>query len=1131
MKIKNFYISFIAAAITLSSFVPVLPPEVLPRVLETKVVRAAEDQPNWFQVSVKDHNCSDQTGSSSLAGPNGSAAATDSNAKDPDCGNISFNTSSVSGVGLTETIYNNDFRIGTRLAESESGCSRDAGAIRWTPWASEGGGAGWGATANPNVNDPDCLWIHYETRPLPAGILIQDVRAGISTGHGGFAFTPWARQGGGSSSYSGGGNISPARLFLDVRLVDVYDADYVSDTIPASMNRGQSGDYEIVMKNKATTWQTDFPSYAQTDECSSQQPEDVQEGETCAAVVQGHSTKIKLNSLNSITGIRTTPEPELEYRREIVREYVAADVCISFDGSFAGPSGGGLEGGGDEGIKGGFLTPLIKTAQALRLPDDIEPGDTGPYCNEWGYMFALVSQTPTNMNIVNEDDGSFPISVQIEPTATNGTHTLQYQMVNLDTNELFGEIANIDISIGAGLTCGADVIVPVGTEAQYAIAATGTPSAPLSVTMSSAPTGPTMINNPPVQNNPLVLNSGNSFTGTAYVATTGLTAGSYTLTFTGDNGSSCQSNLNVIAPDPLVDIDFNNLDGPVVLGVGVTSGTLSWTSENVASCIASTNPGANSINPQWNDSTIISLPDGSLAVSNITPGILYTFTLSCTNSSGGSVSDSVQVSTTAVVPPVPTANIQCQGSVRGITEGPCGIGYGESGTIFWSSTDATACSIDNGIGSGLQPNNTSPGVSTGNLYSTTTFTITCSGPGGTSAPDSVVFDVPTVQPSFTLTCTPASISLPQGSTGSFDLETTGLYGFADRVDFSNTDISPRPDTAPGITFDNNGQVPDAVTTALVDTSGATPGIFTLTFEGTGGGNTESCSVELEITSINPPTVDIAVTASNANCGTIDISWKNPGGSPDPGSFRVYHRLTTKDPWVQIGEKDTTYDPSGSYVVTHSDSPPLSLDSSNYYAVTALFSGVESEYVIADPASIIPQTCAPNTSRSDKDVLSVAGQINKTFNAVACSGVSEIASLPNNAVFAPGDRVTFQINVCNSGAGTLTGVSVLDTLKNLSGVTDISSPQGCINNQNYDEKSGTISFDLADIGPGDVSTQSCSIVFTATVTAPEAATGALYRFQNIANITTNELAQYQVLTPPYLFSLTGGVPDRTETAPN
>lgn len=177
--------------------------------------------PTGFQVAVRDEGCATQERTSATVTAGNSGSVTDANSKDPDCARINFVSGNVSSVPTTVSIYTNDFRIGTRVAESENGCTSQIDtSIKWTPWASDGGGTSQQAVGQASSNDPDCVWVHYETRPMPAGKGIRDVRVGIASGSG-TQFTPWARSNGGWSAFSQGSNLRPTTVTLDVQTITV----------------------------------------------------------------------------------------------------------------------------------------------------------------------------------------------------------------------------------------------------------------------------------------------------------------------------------------------------------------------------------------------------------------------------------------------------------------------------------------------------------------------------------------------------------------------------------------------------------------------------------------------------------------------------------------------------------------------------------------------------------------------------------------------------------------------------------------------------------------------------------------------------------------------------------------------
>jgi uncharacterized repeat protein (TIGR01451 family) len=84
--------------------------------------------------------------------------------------------------------------------------------------------------------------------------------------------------------------------------------------------------------------------------------------------------------------------------------------------------------------------------------------------------------------------------------------------------------------------------------------------------------------------------------------------------------------------------------------------------------------------------------------------------------------------------PLPTVDLKANGS-----DGPITITYNTSANLSWTSTNATACQAIGAWSGGKAIS--SSGESTGNLTSSQTYSIYCTGPGGTSNTDSVIVNV------------------------------------------------------------------------------------------------------------------------------------------------------------------------------------------------------------------------------------------------------------------------------------------------------------------------------------------------------------------------------------------------------
>lgn len=114
--------------------------------------------------------------------------------------------------------------------------------------------------------------------------------------------------------------------------------------------------------------------------------------------------------------------------------------------------------------------------------------------------------------------------------------------------------------------------------------------------------------------------------------------------------------------------------------------------------------------------------------------------------------------------PAPTVDILCDGS-----NGPCTIPSGSASNLSWTSTNATTCNASLAW-SGAKT--VSGSQTTGALFSSQTYVITCTGPGG-SATDNVTVNVINQNQ---LSCSPSSQNTTSGQNVSFNATGgTGIY--------------------------------------------------------------------------------------------------------------------------------------------------------------------------------------------------------------------------------------------------------------------------------------------------------------------------------------------------------------------
>jgi hypothetical protein len=135
-----------------------------------------------------------------------------------------------------------------------------------------------------------------------------------------------------------------------------------------------------------------------------------------------------------------------------------------------------------------------------------------------------------------------------------------------------------------------------------------------------------------------------------------------------------------------------------------SSSTLTWSSTNATSCAAS---------GSWTG------PQGTSGTQAVSPMSSTSYSLTCTGV-GGTTAASVQVTVNGATPePTPTVTL---------TANPIAIATGGASTLTWSSINAASCTASGGWTGPQATSGTYPVSPT----STTTYTLTCTGAGGTT---------------------------------------------------------------------------------------------------------------------------------------------------------------------------------------------------------------------------------------------------------------------------------------------------------------------------------------------------------------------------------------------------------------
>ena len=346
----------------------------------------------------------------------------------------------------------------------------------------------------------------------------------------------------------------------------------------------------------------------------------------------------------------------------------------------------------------------------------------------------------------------------------------------------------------------------------------------------------------------------------------------YTLTCSGDGGSASDTVSVVVAAAPTLPTVNLTASSSSLPYEGST--TLSWSSSNADSCIAS---------GDWSGSRNTS---GNSNRNNLTADKTYILTCS---GDGGSASDTVNISV-AAAPSAPTVNLTASSS---------SLPYEGSTTLSWSSSNADSC-IASGDWSGNQ--NTSGNSNRNNLTADKTYTLTCSGDGG-SASDSVNICVAApAAPTLSFSASPSTVSMNGSTTLTWDA--TDVTGCTATGDWSGSKGASGSETINSIMIDRQ---------------------FGLTCTGINGDVNDTVNVQVVL----------------SNNGTALLSWtpptENTDNSPltDLAGYKIYYGTSPGS----YNESVTINNPgTSSYLVEN-------LATSDWYFVMTSFndSGIESSY--------------------------------------------------------------------------------------------------------------------------------------------------------------------------------------------
>ena len=323
----------------------------------------------------------------------------------------------------------------------------------------------------------------------------------------------------------------------------------------------------------------------------------------------------------------------------------------------------------------------------------------------------------------------------------------------------------------------------------------------------------------------------------------------FTMTVSGAGGQTQCQTIVTVAPPPAPTCTLKANPTSLPYGGGLT--TLSWTTTGATS--ASIDNGVGSVTPVNSGAKLI------FAVTTTN----YTLTA---KGPGGETTCAAAVT---VAPPPPPPAPTCT-----LSASPTAIQTGGSSTLSWTTTNASAFSINQGIGS-LAP--VAAGSTSVSPTATITYTGTATGPGGTVHCAATVTVTstppPPAAPTCTLSASPAAIQTSGSSTLSWT--TTNATSFS--IDQS---IGPVIPVASG------------------SKSVSPPTTTTYTGTATGPGGTVHCAATVTVTSTPPPpsapTCTLSASPTSVSTGDYTtLTWTTTHAD----TFTIDHGIGSVSPAV------------------------------------------------------------------------------------------------------------------------------------------------------------------------------------------------------------------------------------------
>jgi len=339
-------------------------------------------------------------------------------------------------------------------------------------------------------------------------------------------------------------------------------------------------------------------------------------------------------------------------------------------------------------------------------------------------------------------------------------------------------------------------------------------------------------------------------------------------------------------PVPLPDCAVN--PSPATINQGQIS-VLVWGCQNADSATMDNGIGSVPITSMSGNTTnnpnFVSGGAKSWQQFGVSPSKTTTYNLTAVGA-GGTASFPITVNVNATPP----------ATITSVTVSPISTALGTPATLSWTSSNANSCTVDNGIGT------VSPNSSTSvNPSQTTTYTVVCTGAGGTSAPSTATLTVYQPPSCSNFSASPSQIVEGSQSTLSWSC--------------SNVDNSCSLSAAQGTSFTGNGSY-NVSPTRSTD--------YTLSCTGNGGTRTFNTSLTVYekpvcTFSANPQTI-IPPQSSSLNwnctkttsCSVAASTGGNIGSGGATGSVTVSPRQTTSYTLSCVGAGNGTIQAQSSF---------------------------------------------------------------------------------------------------------------------------------------------------------------------------------------------------------------------------